>query len=137
MKKQLNLKPEGTENRLVKTFEVEQLQTCEYINFNVKTNPIYPDISLTAFVVPQICQPLSHQRTKAAKINCPHLKELTFADLNTGDEELEIDMLVGSDQYWNFMTGGARREVFGPSAMETKLGWVLSCLATDSTSTET
>lgn len=67
--KNQNLKPEGTENLPVKTFgraEVEQLQTCEYVNLNVETNPAYPDISLTAFVVPEICQPLSHQMTETS-----------------------------------------------------------------------
>ena len=102
----------------------------------VSTNPTYPDISFTAFLVPRICEPLSHQMTEAAKIDYHHLKGLTLADLNTGDDELEIDrdIYVGSDQCWTFMTGCVRRGVFGPNAVETKLGLVLSA---DSTSSET
>ena len=34
---------------------------------------------------------------------------LHLADLNTRDEELEADLLVGSDQFWNLATGAVRR----------------------------
>ena len=37
-----------------------------------------------------------------------------------------MDILIGSDHYWDFVTGKLRRPANGPVAIETKLGWVLS-----------
>ena len=108
VKNQLNLDAEGTENLMIKTFggKAEELQTCEFLHFNIETESTYPDLSLTAFVVPTICQPLKHQTTQAAQEIYHHLEGLNLADLNTGEEELEVDILVGSDQYWNLILAG-------------------------------
>ena len=35
-------------------------------------------------------------------------------------------MLIGSDYYWELVTGGVSRGAQGPTAIHTKLGWVLS-----------
>ncbi|CAB4026331.1 Hypothetical predicted protein [Paramuricea clavata] len=69
VKNQLKLDAEGTENLMIKTFggEAEELQTCEFLHFNIETESTYPDLSLTAFVVPTICQPLRHQATQTAQ----------------------------------------------------------------------
>ena len=56
--------------------------------------------------------------------NYSHLAGLTLADDCEG--EADIDMLVGTDQYWNFVTGRPIRGDSGPTAIHTKLGWVLS-----------
>ena len=39
---------------------------------------------------------------------------------------MKIDLLIGSDQYWNLVTGETRRGSSGPVAINTRLGWVLS-----------
>lgn len=40
---------------------------------------------------------------------------------------MEVDILIGADHYWNFVSGIVRRgETTGPIALYTKLGWVLS-----------
>ncbi len=39
---------------------------------------------------------------------------------------MEVDLLVGSDYYWELATGRICRGNDGPVAVETKLGWVLS-----------
>ena len=125
VKNQLNLDAEGTENLMIKTFggEAEELQTCEFLHFNIETESTYPDLSLTAFVVPTICQLLKYQTTQAAQKIYHHLEGLNLADLNTGEEELEVDILVGSDQYWNLITGAVRRGDSGLKTMGTKVGW--------------
>ncbi|CAB4027136.1 Hypothetical predicted protein [Paramuricea clavata] len=78
VKNQLNLDAEGTENIMIKTFggEAEELQTCEFLHFNIETVSTYPDLSLTAFVVPTICQPFRHQTTLAAQEIYHHLEGL-------------------------------------------------------------
>ena len=39
---------------------------------------------------------------------------------------MEVNMLVGSDQYWELMTGQTCRGPDGPVSVSTELGWVLS-----------
>ena len=42
------------------------------------------------------------------------------------DDRLQIDLLIGSDFYWSMVTGVIRRGKSGPTAIQTKVGWVLS-----------
>ena len=51
---------------------------------------------------------------------------MELADSGDLSGELEIDILVGSDHYWEVVTGRIIRGASGPAAVETKLGWVLS-----------
>ena len=37
-----------------------------------------------------------------------------------------MDKLIGSDFYWDLVTGGTIQGQCGPMAINTKLGWVLS-----------
>jgi len=37
-----------------------------------------------------------------------------------------IDVLIGSDHYWKFVTGEIRQGEQGPVAIRSKLGWLLS-----------
>ena len=37
-----------------------------------------------------------------------------------------MDILIGSDYYWELVTGSVCRSVDRPTAVHTKLGWVLS-----------
>ena len=39
---------------------------------------------------------------------------------------LTIEVLIGSDYYWSIATGQVKRGQNGPTAIETRLGWVLS-----------
>ena len=39
---------------------------------------------------------------------------------------MPIDILIGSDYYWQLVTGSICRGTSGPVAVHTKLGWVLS-----------
>ena len=55
-----------------------------------------------------------------------HLSGLKLADQGTYEDEVEVDILVGSDQYWSLVSGRVVRGEHGPTAIETKLGWVLS-----------
>lgn len=51
---------------------------------------------------------------------------LEFADSAEGSACLPVDMLIGCDHYWDLVTGSICRSEKGPTAMETKFGWVLS-----------
>ena len=52
---------------------------------------------------------------------------LRLADNSHGDEELNIDILIGADFYWHFVSGSViRGPGSGPIALSTRLGYVLS-----------
>lgn len=51
---------------------------------------------------------------------------LDLADFSTSGEGLSVDVLIGSDYYWELVTGSICRGIDGPTAIHTKLGWVLS-----------
>ena len=56
----------------------------------------------------------------------PHPSGLEFADEPGDGQELHVDVLVGSDHYWDLIVGRVRQGSDGPVAIDTKLGWVLS-----------
>ena len=76
-------------------------------------------------MVPHICEPLTIQPIGKCLELHPHISELDLAD-NPMDETCEIDMLIGSDFYWEFVTGEVVRGGEGPVAVNTTLGWMLS-----------
>lgn len=52
--------------------------------------------------------------------------DLDLADCSSGHSQLEVDILVGSNQYWDLVTGEIRRGQTGPVVINTVLGWVPS-----------
>ena len=75
-------------------------------------------------MVPTICVPLIGHSTCVRQY--PHLLGLELADAHDTDSRMPIDMLIGSDYYWELVTGSICRGANGPIAIHTKLGWVLS-----------
>ena len=61
-----------------------------------------------------------------AKNMYDHLSGLQLADYLTETTPADVDILIGSDQYWQLVTGEVRRGDSGPMAIYTRLGWVLS-----------
>lgn len=51
---------------------------------------------------------------------------LDLADFSSNESSLQVDILIGSDYYWDLVTGSVCRSTKGPTALHTKLGWVLS-----------
>ena len=78
------------------------------------------------FTVPLICEPLSCQLVSICQDSSDHLMGIDLADPTDGRSRLKVDILVGSDQYWDLITGETRRGQSGPVAISTELGWVLS-----------
>ena len=70
---------------------------------------------------PTICSPLP---SRVDANNYPHLHGLKLADYS--DSEDSIDVLIGSDYYWDFVTSEIVRGDFGPTAVNSKFGWLLS-----------
>ena len=102
-----------------------QSKPCEGVRVRIKTKS-KQELELDLFVVPHICDPLITQPLSTCFSEHPHLSHLDFADDNVDETPREIDMLIGSDSYWNIVMGEILRGSGGPIAVNTSLGWVLS-----------
>ena len=51
---------------------------------------------------------------------------MDLADPHFSGENLDVNILIGSDHYWQVVTGIVMRGACEPTAIETKFGWVLS-----------
>ena len=97
---------------------------CEIVRLAVRTKCGGAQ-ELDMFVVPHICDPLTTQAVSTYSKMYSHLTQLELAEISQ-EETLEVDMLIGSDFYWEFVTGEIIRGQSGPVAIQTTLGWVLS-----------
>ncbi|CAB4006506.1 Hypothetical predicted protein, partial [Paramuricea clavata] len=124
----LSLPTERTETMSIKTFGSgeETLTTCDSVNFILESHTDKVQLSLSAFVVPTICDPLQYQLVSQSRHNYPHLHDLVLADDSMGELDSEVDILIGCDKYWDIVTGEIRKGTNGPTAINTNLGWVLS-----------
>ena len=96
----------------------------EVVELNLESADGQKSLTLEAVVVPEIC---SIQNAHVELAHKEYLKGIWFSDVCKREEELEIDVLIGSDYLWSFQTGITRRGKAGdPVAVETELGWVLS-----------
>ena len=82
-------------------------------------------VEIEVFVVPMICGPVTNQVINLAKMNHLEFHGLTFADNSDHSTTLEIDILIGANFYWNFVTGLIKRSG-NLVASQTCLGWVLN-----------
>ena len=75
-------------------------QTCEVVRVGMRIENC-PDVELTLYAVPYICEPLSVQPILVCAQSYGHLSCLELADSFVGETPLDVDVLVGSDHYWN------------------------------------
>jgi len=111
----------------IRTFgsDTTRAQTVELVT--VAVSPIEgSSIPILFSTVPFICEPLSYQPVAYTKQCYSHLANLELADPSRVGEELQIDALIGSDHYWQLVTGQTIQGDSGPTAIHTRLGWVLS-----------
>ena len=128
LKDKLNLPTLKSKPLMIKTFnsESESIQVCDVVQLCVSNKEGNLAVKFIAYCVPTICAPLANQNTRVSQSKYDHLAPLKLADETCGLEEGTIDKLVGSDQYWQIVTGEVIKGESGPTAMNTKLGWVLS-----------
>ena len=128
---QLSLPTISKESLLIKTFGIDvtgQPTACEKIKVSVGNTNKLSSKEIECFVVPTICAPIGNQEIDTAIKRFAHLRDIELADGVHGNEELEIDLLIGADFMWSFFTGATKRgeNGEGPVASCTILGWVLS-----------
>ena len=128
LKEKLNLPTLGTEKLLIKTFgsEESELKSCDIVKLCLKR--IHDDVSiyLTAYAVDMICSPILNQPLRFATENYEHLQGLKLAENSYDSGSQDINILLGTDQMWNFICGQIIRGQDGLVATLSKFGWLLS-----------
>ena len=125
----LNLSPLRKEKVLINTFGdmntgVKEINVVQVTIGNKRGNECG---SFELLVVPTICSPLLGQRTKAVKLKYEHLRDIYLSDLVGSTENCHVQILIGLDYYFSFMTGRCKRGKLGsPVALESSIGWILS-----------
>ena len=128
VKDKLRLPSERKQTISVKTFgsTEENTQSVDVVHLCITTEH-GDDVQLSAFVIPLICDPLQSQSIVHASVTHAHLRGLKLADYSTGEDDIMVDILVGSDQYWQLVSEKVVRGEDGPTAIRQSLiGWVLS-----------
>ena len=127
VKNSLSLQPIQSETMSIKTFgsSDDNKLSCDVVNlgFQLKDGDCF---ELPLFSVPFICEPLSSQDIDLSAPLYKHLADLDLADCPCGNGRVEVDILIGCDHYWKFVIPGIIRKEQGPTAINTRLGWVLS-----------
>ena len=96
-------------------------QSCDVVNVQLRKLEYDEPITVAASTFPVICSTLpAHVSTSYA-----HLHGLELADEPSSSEN-SIELLIGSDYYWLFVSGETRRGEEGPIAVDSKLGRLLS-----------
>ena len=123
----LSLPKIGSEKVLIKTFGNDEpcLTSCDIVQLRIAC-PDGLNLFIKAYTIPIVCSPLSDQSIGLAKKSYPHLRNLPLADFATGQEDLSVDILLGSDHYWSVVLGHTVRGERGPTALLTRFGYVLS-----------
>ena len=78
------------------------------------------------YSIPVICSQICDQPVKFAAEKYEHLQGLQLADNTFSESDPEITILIGNDQIWNNINGSTIRGQSGPTALEWKLGYILS-----------
>ena len=85
-------------------------------------------IQIAGINFPTICSPVRLR----VKVSYTHLRGLELADYHEDDKDDTIDILIGADHYWDFITGDIVRGESGPTAISSRLGFLLSGRTTQS-----
>ena len=123
LKESLSLESE----QVVKTFGTEKhtKHSCHVVTLSMDTKD-GRQLQLQFLTVPLICEPLSGQPVVCAAERYPHLSKLELANAVEDGDNLDVDVLIGSDHYWKVVSGRVIQAAHGPTALKTKFGWVLS-----------
>lgn len=98
-----------------------QKQNCDLVDLYIQDKN-HGKIKIRTLSFPVICSSLP-SRINVAEF--PHLEGLELADeLEDGDDE-SIDVLIGTDFYWQIVLGEIQRGDSGPVAVNSKLGYYL------------
>lgn len=124
LKTRLGLKPIRVETIHLNTFGSDSYEKkrCDLVEVLLKGR-YGESVHLQAIGFPKICSPLS---TKVDAYHLTELESIELANYNPSSDGGKIDILIGSDHYWEVVTGEIVRDASGPVALNSKFGWILS-----------
>ena len=122
--RRLRLKPVKKERLHLNTFGEPAFKgkTCDLVQIRLQKIGSSDCLVLEALSFPTICSSLPNV---VHLDKYPQLCDLQLADPPGKSTEV-IDPLVGSDRYWNIVEEEIIRTDNGPTAVRSKLGWLLS-----------
>lgn len=82
-------------------------------------------IEIQADSFPKVCL-LITARVDVAQLT--RLHDFELADYDPSDSSGRVDVLIGSDHYWEVVTGDVVREASGLVTVKSIFGWLLSVL---------
>lgn len=102
------------ETLMIKTFgsETGQLQSSNLVQLCMQGMKWETCLYVNAYSVPIICSSLPNQAVNFAARTYQHLSGLLLADSISADENennVEVDVLIGANYYWHFLTGPIKR----------------------------
>ena len=128
LKVKLSLTPIRQETLHLNVFGSESCnrRKCDVVTLNLQGRDDIIEVMALSF--PRICAPLPRH---VELHQCSNLHELDLADRPPLDEASEssdctVDVLIGSDYYWDIVEGEIVRGAEGIVAVRSKFGWLLS-----------
>ena len=113
-----------TENICISTFGGESTPKHPDDVITVALETDLGDVNVSALVVRTIAAPLNNFITSDV-CELPHLQGLKLAHPVTTSQKFDISLLLGADYYWEVVGNHIVRGE-GPTAMQSKLGYLLS-----------
>ena len=120
----LNVKTHGEEKVQLNSFGDNGRQVSR-----MKTATVYlqteeeEEVEINVLVIPQIAAPI--ETNIKSVVNMPHLRDLKLAHPASAGSLFDINVLIGADHYWDIVGDKVIRGN-GPTAMESKLGYLIS-----------
>ena len=110
----LQLPTINQETLMIKTFgsETGQIQSRDLVQLCVQGMTSQTYLYVNAYAFPIICSPLQNEAVNFAASTYQHLSGLLLADSISADEnenKVAVDVLIGADYYWHFLTGAIKR----------------------------
>ena len=97
----------------IKTFGNSECSGTSYDVIQIDVETKNNTQTMDALVVPMICNPLTTQPFDHSSGKHDHLIGLKLADSADASDMLEVDVLIGSNYYWNLVTGRVIRGRMG------------------------
>ena len=121
----LKLIPASHENKSISTFrnKTPEKKELQRVCFNLK-NALGSYFAIETLCTEFICLPFKNQPVQFTQKKYSHLQNLNLA---VSGASSDMDLIVGSDYYWDLVTGKVKTGKPGePVAVETVFGWILN-----------
>ena len=126
LQRRLNLKAIRKESIFINPFgnKPTKVQHLDVVRIKVKHRDSQTFTTVEVLCTPEICAPITNQPLEKVS-NFREFAHLELADYSKS-HTLAVEVLIGIDYYYSFITGKIVRSKSGVVATESSLGWVLS-----------